>query len=70
MPDEIDQIQETYERELNSMLAERLNHRPASESRRDCIDCEEPIPEARRKAAKGCQRCIACQTLHENWRPM
>jgi phage/conjugal plasmid C-4 type zinc finger TraR family protein len=35
-----------------------------------CIDCEEPIPEARRRAMPGCQRCIGCQTLHENWRPL
>ena len=35
-----------------------------------CRDCEEPIPQARRSAIPGCQRCIDCQTLHENWRPL
>ncbi|WP_422778087.1 TraR/DksA C4-type zinc finger protein [Pseudomonas shirazensis] len=25
------------------------------------MDCDEPIPEARRLAAKGCYRCIDCQ---------
>ncbi len=28
-----------------------------------CIDCGEPIPEARRLAAVGCERCIECQEL-------
>ncbi|MBC7210995.1 MAG: TraR/DksA C4-type zinc finger protein [Pseudomonas sp.] len=31
----------------------------------DCVDCEEPIPEARRVAEKGCARCIECQQIHE-----
>ncbi|WP_410900220.1 TraR/DksA C4-type zinc finger protein [Pseudomonas guariconensis] len=34
----------------------------------DCIDCEDPIPESRRVAARGCVRCGACQTLHEDRR--
>lgn len=35
-----------------------------------CEDCGEPIPEARRRAIPGCRRCVACQTMHENWRPL
>jgi len=30
-----------------------------------CIDCGVDIPEARRQAVPGCQRCIDCQTRHE-----
>ena len=26
-----------------------------------CEDCEDPIPEARRRASKGCTRCVDCQ---------
>lgn len=26
-----------------------------------CQDCEEPIPEARRKAVPGVRRCVSCQ---------
>jgi len=33
-----------------------------------CSDCEEEIPEARRRAVPGCRRCVDCQSLHENWR--
>jgi phage/conjugal plasmid C-4 type zinc finger TraR family protein len=35
-----------------------------------CIDCGEEIPEARRRAVPGCRRCVDCQSLHENWRPV
>lgn len=31
----------------------------------DCIDCDEPIPEERRRAKPGCLRCTTCQTEHE-----
>ncbi|MRR33169.1 hypothetical protein EG829_00515 [bacterium] len=28
------------------------------------------MPEGRRRAVPGCTRCVACQTMHENWRPV
>lgn len=30
-------------------------------SMKECIDCGERIPEARRQAASGCLRCVECQ---------
>lgn len=36
------------------------NH--GAESRTTCLDCGAAIPEARRKAVPGVQRCIHCQT--------
>ena len=39
--------------------------RDKGESMTECIDCGDPIPEARRKAAPGCVRCIECQQEHE-----
>ena len=35
------------------------------ESRTRCEVCEEPIPEARRKALPGVRLCVACQTEME-----
>ena len=35
---------------------------PVGESRADCADCEEPIPEARRLAIAGVKLCIDCAT--------
>lgn len=34
-------------------------------SRTECIDCGEPIPEKRRLAVAGCQRCVECETFRE-----
>ncbi|GFM37735.1 TraR/DksA family transcriptional regulator [Desulfovibrio psychrotolerans] len=34
--------------------------------RETCIDCGSPIPEARRCAVPGVERCIACQTELED----
>ncbi|MFG0419651.1 TraR/DksA C4-type zinc finger protein [Pseudomonas sp. zjy_8] len=31
----------------------------------ECVDCEEPISQARRLAAPGCMRCTDCQVLNE-----
>jgi len=33
----------------------------AGESLHHCIDCGVDIPEARRRAVPGCQRCVDCQ---------
>jgi phage/conjugal plasmid C-4 type zinc finger TraR family protein len=33
-----------------------------------CLDCEEPIPEARRAAQPGVKLCVACQTGHDRKR--
>lgn len=34
-------------------------------SRPFCLDCGDPIPEARRKAVSGCLYCIGCQSDHD-----
>ncbi|MFM5138425.1 TraR/DksA C4-type zinc finger protein [Aeromonas rivipollensis] len=31
-----------------------------------CIDCDDPIPQERREANRGCERCTDCQTLAEH----
>ncbi|MBV7413607.1 TraR/DksA C4-type zinc finger protein [Aeromonas sp. sif2433] len=31
-----------------------------------CIDCDEPIPQARREAVRGCELCIDCRSLAEH----
>jgi phage/conjugal plasmid C-4 type zinc finger TraR family protein len=30
-----------------------------------CTDCDDPIPQERREAIRGCERCADCQTLYE-----
>jgi len=34
-------------------------------SRLECVDCEEPIPERRRQAVPGVQRCTECESIRE-----
>ncbi len=34
-------------------------------SAEECIECEAPIPQARRLAILGCQHCVECQALLE-----
>jgi phage/conjugal plasmid C-4 type zinc finger TraR family protein len=33
----------------------------SGESARECVECGETIPDARRKAVPGVRRCLACQ---------
>ncbi|MCZ0960207.1 DksA/TraR family C4-type zinc finger protein [Paracoccus benzoatiresistens] len=41
----------------------RAGRKPVSvESAIACIDCDEPIPEARRRAVPGVQLCVDCQS--------
>ncbi|HCQ63881.1 MAG TPA: DksA/TraR family C4-type zinc finger protein [Rhodobacteraceae bacterium] len=53
-----DQIEASITEEL-----ERLRARtgPEGESAEVCVDCGEPIPEARRAALPGVKLCIDCQ---------
>lgn len=44
-------------------IQEALNMLPTGESRTHCEECEEPIPEARRQAVKGCTHCVECAEL-------
>ena len=42
----------------------------ARDSALTCIDCDEPIPEARRTALPGVQLCVDCQADRDRaWRP-
>lgn len=71
MPDEIDQAQAINEDfQAAALRLQQHNREPANYTGTDCVDCEEEIPEARRKAMPGCLRCIDCQEIHENWRPL
>lgn len=52
-----EQIEASIQDEL-ARLKRPGNDRP---SRETCVDCEEPIPEARRIAVPGVGLCIDCQ---------
>ena len=53
-----DQIEASIADELARIRARRG---PAGDSRTDCAECDEPIPDARRRAIPGVKLCVACQ---------
>lgn len=52
-----EQIEASIEDELKRMQARQT---PVGESLTHCAECEEEIPEARRKAIPGVKLCIDC----------
>jgi phage/conjugal plasmid C-4 type zinc finger TraR family protein len=74
--DDMDLAQGINEQHLVDSLAEHQRKTAADRSRtsqRECEDCGEEIPEARRLAAPGCRRCLECQAtfeIHTHWRPI
>lgn len=55
----IDQANELAQRRLEMTIQNmRINHNAVSATH--CCDCEEEIPEQRREAVPGCQRCVSC----------
>lgn len=64
MKDQIDRANELAEKEREFLLAKhRL--KPTACSLSFCQDCDEPIPEQRRKTVIGCVRCVECQQIYE-----
>lgn len=54
-------VQEQIDATVDSEVERARSRLPRGESLAACEDCDEPIPEARRKALPGVRRCIACQ---------
>lgn len=61
---DIELAEARIEKERDAGLA-RVRARLAGEGAADCVDCDEPIPEARRKALPSACRCAACQQVFE-----
>lgn len=47
----------------NAIQAHRLNHSALSATH--CVECDEELPEARRKAYPGCTMCVECLAVLE-----
>jgi len=60
MADEVDITNARLDAEMEALLAARKIAQ-TGDSLGFCIDCDEEIPQARRDAIKGCQRCVCCQ---------
>ncbi len=67
--DEADIAQRNQEQFDRLALQRQLNAiPPQGDSAKECEDCGEAIPEPRRMAAKGCTRCMQCQSVYERMR--
>ena len=64
MTDPLDQAQQIEEQHRAAALA-RHRARPVGIGAADCIDCDAPIPPARRRAQPHADRCVGCQTMAE-----
>lgn len=38
---------------------------PSGDAAKYCVECDEEIPEARRKAVPGVKTCVACQSTRD-----
>lgn len=64
MPEIIDQANELEELQREAAIARHhINHNAVSATH--CCDCGDEIPERRRDAVAGCQRCAECQEVEE-----
>ena len=71
MPDELDLAGKHNEEFQAFALHHQRHNRELNNYTGDtCVDCDEPIPAARKKAQQGCLRCIDCQKKHETRRNM
>ena len=55
-------IQEQIDASVADSVKRARSRLPAGESLQYCQSCEEPIPEARRKAIPGVRLCVRCQS--------
>ena len=55
-------VQEQIDASVADAVQEARRRLPEGESRTHCEMCEEPIPEARRRAVPGVRLWVACQS--------
>lgn len=64
MADSMDLVQQRVEEERQRHI-HTARSKSLGASRVLCVDCEAPIPSARRRAIPGVQCCVACQEIVE-----
>ncbi len=55
-------VQDQIDASVNDAIEQARGKLPAGESLTHCEECEQIIPEARRKAVAGVRLCIQCQS--------
>lgn len=54
-------VQKQIDDSISDELERARSELPQGESALLCVECDEPIPEARRQAVPGVQLCLECQ---------
>lgn len=54
-------VQDQIDATVNDAIKRARSRLRAGPSRARCEECDEPIPEARRKAVPGVRLCVSCQ---------
>lgn len=54
-------VQDQIDSTVEDAVARARRDLPKGESLKECEECGEPIPEARRKAIAGVRLCVNCQ---------
>ena len=54
-------VQEQIDASVDDAVARARSRLPRGESARECRECGDAIPEARRQALPGVRLCVACQ---------
>ncbi|WP_410499691.1 TraR/DksA family transcriptional regulator [Chitinibacter sp. S2-10] len=68
MSDVFDRATDLEQWQREQALSKALDQPASTVTSLGCHECGEPIPEARRKAAPHCTRCIDCQKDFEHAR--
>ena len=55
-------VQDQIDSTVEDALERARSNLPQGESLTHCEECDEPIPEARRKALPGVRLCVRCQS--------
>ena len=58
-------VQEQIDATIEDAISRARDQLPQGESRTNCAECDEVIPDARRAAVPGVRLCVACQEKHD-----
>lgn len=61
-------VQEQIDASVNDAVQRARSQLATGEGLTECIDCDAPIPEARRRAIAGVRRCVPCQEEYDGAR--
>lgn len=57
-----DAVQEQIDASVDDAVARARSRMPTGKSLHRCVECDDPIPQARRVALPGVRLCVGCQS--------